>query len=971
MQQQNLLHTTKTKYLLLAVLSFFYISGFSQVDENLWRTYDNPQATFEELQESFNAYWKDRPYEKGKGYKQFKRWESYMGPRIYPSGDMSLPSTNYQNFMDWYETQPANLKTANNWSELGPFVKATGADTGVGRLNFVRFNPLKHSTMYVGAPDGGLWKSVNSGASWTTNTDFLPIIGVADLVIHPTDTMIMYLGTGDIEGDRFSMGVRKSTDGGTTWNTTGLTWVASDKYKISKVLMHPSNPLILLVATDGGVFRTTDGGESWGVGSPASPVSGITDFKDMEFKPGDPDVVYAAGKEIWKSTDNGATWTQVSTYNGLPDSTTVARIALAVTPADPTYVYAVIGNEVGSGLMGLYRSTNSGASFNVVTQTLPAKNILGYVTDGSDTGGQAFYDLAIAVAPDDANFVTVGGVNMWNSIDGGVNWTIMSHWDPDPNYQFVHADIHEISYMPGNLPANNMTFFACGDGGLSKTINDGATWTDISNNLRISQQTTIGISSTDPNKIVAGLQDIGTIYKPNSTLPITWNVIGGGDGEDCFIDWNDDNNIVISGTNGSHQLSINGGTSFNDIVSGLPAEQADFYSAIRQDPSVSTKFYAGGRKNLYVTNDAGANWTSTGPAPFTGGTYPEDNRIKEFTVVPNNNATIYAMNETKVAKSTDFGATWTDVTGSLPTGTTALSNLTVSSANPLHVWVTFSGYTTGVKVYKTTDGGTNWTNISGTLPNIPVNAIIYQKDSPNSDIYIGMDVGVYHIDNTTSTWASYFNLLPNARVRNLKIFYGGQGKLRAATYGRGTWETDLAVALPVELTSFKGENQDTKNVLYWNTATETNLDVYSIEKSLNGKSFETIGTVTPSTPNSIEPQSYTFTDLKPASGLNYYRLKIIDLDTKFEYSKIITVFVDEKASAISLYPNPTSSFVEIKGLADNETVNIRLIDALGRTMRFESITQSERVDVSNFPNGTYFIEITTENGSTIQRFIKQ
>ncbi|NJN77940.1 MAG: T9SS type A sorting domain-containing protein [Saprospiraceae bacterium] len=168
----------------------------------------------------------------------------------------------------------------------------------------------------------------------------------------------------------------------------------------------------------------------------------------------------------------------------------------------------------------------------------------------------------------------------------------------------------------------------------------------------------------------------------------------------------------------------------------------------------------------------------------------------------------------------------------------------------------------------------------------------------------------------------------------------------------------------------KGENQDTKNVLYWNTATETNLDVYSIEKSLNGKNFETIGTVTPSTPNSVEPQSYTFTDLKPVSGLNYYRLKIIDLDTKFEYSKIITVFVDEKASAISLYPNPTTSFVEIKGLADNETVNIRLIDALGRTMRFESIPQGERVDVSNFPNGTYFIEIMTENGSTIKRFIK-
>ncbi|NJN77938.1 MAG: hypothetical protein HC803_06075 [Saprospiraceae bacterium] len=526
------------KYLLITVLSFFYISGFSQVDENLWRTYDNPQGTFEELQESFNQYWENRPYEKGKGYKQYKRWETYMNPRIYPSGDMTLPSTNYQNFTEWYNTQPGNLKTANNWTELGPFAKPTGDDTGVGRLNFVRFNPLKHSTMYVGAPDGGLWKSINSGASWTTNHDFLAIIGVADLVIHPTDTSIMYLATGDVEGDRTSHGVWKSTNGGANWNITGLVWIAGDNYKISKLLMHPSNSNILLAATNGGVYKTSDAGLTWTL------KSADRDFKDMEFKPGDPNTVYVAGKEFWKSTDNGDTWTQIT--SGLPAASNVARIALAVTAADATYVYAVIGNEVGSGLNGLYRSTNSGTSFTIVTQTAPAKNILGYVTDGSDTNGQAFYDLAIAVAPDDKNFITVGGVNMWNTTDGGVNWTIMSHWSPDPNYQFVHADIHEINYLPGSTT----TFFACNDGGISKTTNNGVTWTDISNNLRISQQTTVGISATNASKIVAGLQDIGTIYTDG-----TWKVIGGGDGEDCFIDWSNDNNIVITGTNGSHERS--------------------------------------------------------------------------------------------------------------------------------------------------------------------------------------------------------------------------------------------------------------------------------------------------------------------------------------------------------------------------------------------------------------------------------
>lgn len=950
MLQKKLLNSVERTFFILAVLLLFSSSGSSQVDPSLWTTYYNPQGTFEEIQASFKEYWKDRTPEKGKGHKQFKRWESYMTPRIYPSGDMSLPSNNYPNFIKWYNEQSAIPKAANNWSELGPFTKPTGDDTGVGRLNFVRFDPNNTNIMYVGAPDGGLWKSTNGGGSWSTNTDFLSIIGVSDLAINPNNTQIMYLATGDIEGDRNSLGVWKSIDGGTTWNTTGLTWGASDFYKISKLLMHPSNPNILLAATNGGVYRTTDAGVTWNL------QSADRDFKDMEFKPGDPNTVYVAGTEFWKSIDNGVTWTQIT--SGLPAASTVARIALAVTPANSAYVYAVIGKKSNSGFKGLYRSTNSGTSFTTQSTT---PNILGYVTDGSDTSGQAFYDLAIAVAPNDADYVTVGGINMWNSSDGGSTWGIISHWDPDPNYQFVHADIHEINYLPGN----NTTFFACHDGGISKTTDDGSTWVDISNNLRISQQTTIGISATNSTKIVAGLQDIGSIYTDG-----TWKVVGGGDGEDCFIDWSNDDNIVISGTYGTHQRSTNGGTSFTSIVTGLPSGDgnANFYSPIRQDPSISTKFYAAGRDNLYKTSNSGTSWTSTGAKPFGTG---EANRITEFMVAPSANATIYAIKSNAIAKSIDFGSTWSDITGTLPVGTASLSNLTVSNTNANHIWVTFSGYSASNKVYKSTDGGATWTNLSTGLPNLPVNAIVYQNNSLDDDVYIGMDVGVYHINNTTSTWASYFNNLPNARIRNLKIFYGGGGKLRAATYGRGTWETDLAVALPVHLTSFTGENIDAQNILYWNTLTETNLDYYSIERSSNGKSFEAIGSITPNTPHSNEPQNYSFIDSRPVSGLNYYRLKIIDLDSKFEYSKIITIFVDEEASDISLYPNPTINFLEIKGLDYSEPYTIRLIDALGRTMRIETFTQKESVDVRNFPNGTYFIEIMTQRGSTIKKFIKQ
>jgi photosystem II stability/assembly factor-like uncharacterized protein len=751
MQQQNLLHTTKAKYLLLAVLSFFYISGFGQTP---WTsTWGGNDFTFEEIQESFNAHWENRSYEKGKGYKQYQRWENYMTPRIYPSNDMTLPSNAYHNFMAWQRTQNTGSRTGSgNWMPLGPFTKATGDDTGVGRLNMLRFHPNDTTIMYVGAPDGGLWKSTNSGASWETNTDFLTVIGVADLAIDPTNTQIMYLATGDVEGDRRSIGVLKSTDGGANWNTTGLSRVPADNFKITKLLMHPTNSLILLAATNDGVYRTVDGGANWTSSTP------YHDFKDMEFKPGSPSTVYASGTELYKSTDNGQNWTHIT--SGLP-TTNVERIALGVTSNDAAYVYALIGDATNYGLVGIYRSTDSGISFSTQATT---PNVLGYEADGSDAAGQAHYDLAIVVSPLNKNIVTVGGVNQWQSSDGGLNWTIISHWDPTSGVAFVHADVHELTYSP-----SGKVIYSCHDGGLGKSANGGTTWIDVSNNLAISQQNSIGISATTATRYVAGLQDIGSI---SHTAATSWKVIGGGDGEDAFIDRTDDNYIVTTGTNGDHELSINGGTSFNSIVHA-PLQKGDahanFYSPIRQDPVTSTRYYAGGRNHLYVSQDEGSSWTQLG-APF--GTTDKADRITEFHIAPNTPAIIYAINGTNIAKSVDSGNMWTNITGTLPTATAQLSNLTVSNIDPNKVWVTFSGYEIAAathKVYKTTNGGTTWTNMSTNLPNLPVNTIVYQNGSANDDLYIGMDIGVYHFNNTTSGWQPFFTDLPNVSVRNLRI----------------------------------------------------------------------------------------------------------------------------------------------------------------------------------------------------------
>ncbi|MCF8244873.1 MAG: hypothetical protein K9J37_09110 [Saprospiraceae bacterium] len=756
------------RFFTLLVFCLFTFQGFGQSTSPLWMTaWDSPNVNFYEIQNDFQNYWATRAYSKHKGYKPFKRWEAYMTPRVFPTGNLTLPSTTYSNFSAWQQLRlgaKSQFSAAANWTELGPQVRPSGFDSGVGRVNMVRFDPTNTDIMYLGAPDGGLWKSTDAGGTWATNTDFLPVIGVADLAIDPANTDIMYLATGDVEADRRSIGVMKSTDGGATWNATSLVWTAVDNWKISKLLMHPTNPLKMLVSTNDGIFVTEDGWDTWD-----QTLAGPS-LKDMEFNPADPNIIYAAGTELFRSTDGGGTWNAVT--SGLPDAGDVSRIALAVTPTDAAYVYAVIGDGSNSGFLGLYLSTDSGASF---TEQSTSPNILGYAVDGSDDGGQSHYDLAIAVSPSDPNIVTVGGINQWQSTDGGVNWGMISHWIGDGGFPYLHADVHEISYMPGSAT----TMYSCCDGGIYKSIDNGATWSDISSNLGISQQTALAISATTSPLLVAGLQDIGTIlFKAGE-----WSVIGGGDGEDCLFDRTNDDRIIISNVYGDHYVSTDGGATFSPVDGLLEGNSTEWKCPIRQDPVDANTIYAGGRAALYRSTDFTDTWTELG-TPFGG------INIFEFSIAQSDNNIIYAVHAGGAAVSTDAGNTWTDITGDLPVGAVSLTNLTVSDTDPNKVWVTFSGYTEGEKVYGTTDGGGTWTNLSAGLPNLPINAIVYQNGSANDGVYVGGDIGVYYKNNTLPEWAPYFTDLPNVAVRDLRIFYP-TNKLRAATYGRGAWESDL------------------------------------------------------------------------------------------------------------------------------------------------------------------------------------
>ena len=758
------------KIILYAFIALIYSSAVVAQDSINWRKMgNNKDVSFYEVQKDFYNFWKDKTPSRSKGYKPFKRWESYMTERVYPSGNMNLPSSTYTNFMEWQKSDYSNKQSNNNslitssWTEIGPIGSPSGPSpytrTGAGRTTFVRFSP-DLATMYVGTPDGGLWKSTNDGLSWSTNTDFLGVIGCSDIAITPSNPNIMYLATGDIESDRKSIGILKSIDGGNTWNPTSLTFTVQEGYKISKLLMDPSNSQKMIAATNTGIYYTTDG---WQTNTFVDVNGEYPTLYDMELKPGNANTVYAAGTKLYKSTDFGATWAQVTT--GIP-TTDIVRIALGVSPNNADYVYALIA-KANSSFKGVYRSTNSGSSFSTMSTT---PNLLGYAEDGNDTAGQGFYDLAIAVSPVDADYLVVGGINHWVSSNGGSSWVNTSVWDSGE----VHADVHDIYYLPNS----GTTVFSCNDGGIFKSTDNGDLWTDISSNLAIGQVVGLGLSQTNSDFIVAGQQDNGTNLKTASS----WTNINGGDGGECFVDYTDNNTIYVQYVEGKYSRSDDGGLSVEPIQTGLPTGM-DFYSPFKIDPNNHLKIYSGGTPVLYTSNNKGDLWSPLGASSGTG-------TIKDFVVAPSNSAIIYTVQEDAISKSTNSGASFTNITTGLPTDA-SFKSITVSNTNPNKIWVTYSGFITTSKVFKSTDGGSTWTNISSGLPNLAINTVVYRNDSTQDEVYIGADIGVFTTSNTTSSWSSFMTGLPNVAVRDLEIYYP-TNKLRAGTYGRGIWESDLS-----------------------------------------------------------------------------------------------------------------------------------------------------------------------------------
>ncbi|MBK7697927.1 MAG: hypothetical protein IPJ39_03990 [Saprospiraceae bacterium] len=361
----------------------FFVFGF--LNGQPWLSDpDKKDINFFEIQKQFNAYWKDKEVPRSSGYKPFKRWEWYWENRVLPDGSFpkaGFVKDEFEKYVQKHQVKNNGQRTVYPWLSLGPSTD-NGGYAGHGRINSIGFHPTDNNKIYVGTAGGGFWISEDGGNTWMTTTDDLGALGVSGIAVDPVNPLNIYIATGDGDAaDNYSIGVYKSTDGGLTFAPTGLNWSSSGGNVIRRIIFDPSNANTLFVATNSGIYKTTDAGTTWNLKQSGN-------FFDIEANPNSVSNTFFASKSnsILRSTNNGENWSTAYTISGSN------RVSIAVTPADTNYIYAVSSKSINNSFNGLYRSTNGGQNFTLRSST---PNILGWTPTGTgiDTSGQGWYDL--------------------------------------------------------------------------------------------------------------------------------------------------------------------------------------------------------------------------------------------------------------------------------------------------------------------------------------------------------------------------------------------------------------------------------------------------------------------------------------------------------------------------------------------------------------------------------------------------
>lgn len=754
--------------LLLGLFIVFSQNIFGQIEplEAPLRLHEH-DISLEEIRIQHQNQWPIRPNTKGQGFKQMERYLSLYESRIDEHGMIPDGNAIQRQWLDvLHYNQSRSL--SGNWYNLGPIIDDITTHEmieGVGRVMAVAFHPSNDQIMLAGAPAGGLWKSIDGGLTWKAKTDHLPTLGISAIVYDTTNPEIVYAGTGDRDAsDSQGMGVIKSIDGGETWEffNAGI----SDA-TVNTMRFQPALGRVWAATTDG-LYFSTDGGITW---LSAGPSSG--NIKDFEIHPTSDSTLYCTSSgRFYRSLDAGDDWDWVSEVIGMG-----VRMCIAVTPLNPDYVYVI---KTGTyAFSGFYKSTDSGETFTLMSDS---PNIMGWAADGSSTGGQAWYDLCLEADHEQTDLVYVGGIRAKKSLDGGVSWIDISN-------NYLHVDMHEMAISP-----HNNDLYLCNDGGLYHYV-ENEQWLDISKGMVIGQIYQLGHSPHNANHTLTGFQDNGTMEFDG----VYWRRKGGGDGFECAYDFADPNyrygsiyygdvyrttpEVVNEKICGLDVLGINETGAWNTP-----------YLLAKGDATANTMFV--GLKNVWRSmNIKEDNKDDIIWQKISNGLSGNTTNINEMEICSSNPNILYVTKDNRKLfrcnNAMTENPTWVNISNNLPVFQVPVNAIETSPIDSNLVFICFHN-----DIYRSQDQGLSWTLISNDLPDISTNTLVMDTtDAALEALYVGTDLGVYYKDTTLTEFISFSSGLPySARITELEIYYGENpslSRIKASTYGRGLWESDL------------------------------------------------------------------------------------------------------------------------------------------------------------------------------------
>lgn len=753
----------------------------------------------------------DLPERKKKGF-DYQPSDWFYFQRSYPNE--SFPVEKY--FSAIKEKSYLNKERfIEEWQPVGPY------NIG-GRITALCVDPDNNNIIYAGAAAGGVFKSTNKGITWNAKTDFFASLSIGAMQIDPNNKNIIYCGTGEANssGDSYpGFGMLKSTDAGENWFFSGL----ENSRHIAQIQVHPLNSNIIFVAVTGGlyskdnyrgIYKSTDAGNTW---SQVLFLNDSTSAIDVDVDPSDINIVYAAFWErmrtptyrkaaglssgIYRSTDGGINWTRLS--SGLPGyDPKVGRISLAVAESNPNYVYALYkGAEADNGttnkFYGFYRSANKGGNWTKMPD--------GILPGQFSTFG--WYFGLIDVDPVDHNKVFIGEVDLLYSNDGGSTWSNITN-SYSGSFDAQHPDQHSLWINP----ANTQNIVVGNDGGVFITTNRGVSWSKFYD-LPVSQFYASTIDYQNPAKVMGGTQDNGTLLTKTGALD-NWEMIYGGDGFFCAIDYSNSNYMYAEYQWGGFGRSTNGGLTFLSGTSGLDLLRTNWSTPFLMDPVNPAVLYLGTFKMHRTTNRA-VNWQQIS-SDLTRGPNGRQGTITCISVAvaeDTSKRVIYVgTDDTKISLSTNIGGSWSDITGNLPKR--YITDILCDMRNPAVAYVTLSGFNLDLSnphIFMTSNYGNTWEDISGDLPDVPLNSIIIDQDH-DSVLYVGGDLGVYYTTNLGNTWHILGTGLPNSPVFDLN-YHQPTKQLFAATHGRSIYKIDIS---SITSTEDDGISQVSDFVLYQN-----------------------------------------------------------------------------------------------------------------------------------------------------------